>query len=470
MRFAEGAYSRLMLGDGLRSAPSEALFARSKAAHEAGELYKAFYLARLLNQAAPDLTGAWSNTAALAEALGLPQRDVEAYRARAEGKHDLPIPSGLLPGAKLTVRPSSLGDWAAAMSLLADGTASVEGPEALVALVDTVSGIQPQSYVSPLHGQVEHFALPAPIRLEHVLPNVFALRDAKAMSKKGMGFGGWMSLVAGAALSYAAVSNAPYMDPASLAQTNRLAASALSNAFAVNSDWQKGLYITRNYSEGQAREVKLEPKTAGKYNAVNLPVPVLIASGGSLRPSVRARLGDKGGSPAKEYAIRYALDDRPEKYIKRSMFKGKELIDDKRWKEYLIPDLAYPRLAALYFSKTTEQKGGLALAAFDASRPHTTATALEMFLLAEDIEALVPDAAARSAVLQKLPELTPFREAYRSADAQLSFGYHNAFAQRAGWPPVMSLLGFEPTGTCYAVTGDIEPGAWLIPASRSQSK
>jgi hypothetical protein len=199
---------------------------------------------------------------------------------------------------------------------------------------------------------------------------------------------------------------------------------------------------------------------------VNLPVPLLAASGGSRRPSLRARLGDGNASAAKAFAIRYAPGDRPDQYIKKSRFRGKEFLEDKRWKEYRIPDLAYPRLLTLYFSRTKAEEAGLSRTAVDPGRPHISVTALEVALRADDLELLISDPTVRAAVTQNLPNLQPMRDAYGEGDSRLSLGYENGSARRAdGTAPMPSLVGFDPSGVCYAITGKVDPGAWLMPVT-----
>src|SRR5688572_3823910 len=139
-RFRDAAYARLFAGDGLRSSDPQTIFQRMMAAAKQGETHKALYLARLFTAAKPDLAAGWTNRAQLADSLGF-DAEAAASRANASDGANRPIPPTALPGAMKT-RPASLADWAAALALVADDVAVKEGPHALVAVRDDLSGVE----------------------------------------------------------------------------------------------------------------------------------------------------------------------------------------------------------------------------------------------------------------------------------------------------------------------------------------
>ena len=174
-RLADADYSTWMLGNGLRQAPPEKLFERMKAAADSKEQYKALYFSRLITDAAPNLSGAWTNRAAFADALGL-GGEANLSRANSDsGNSRVIVHGGMLPGTTLSHRPTTLSDWAAAMSLLADDTAAREG-SAVVAVRDDVTGVEEVQGENPqVNGR--------PISLDDLLANAFVLKNADPMKE-----------------------------------------------------------------------------------------------------------------------------------------------------------------------------------------------------------------------------------------------------------------------------------------------
>lgn len=280
------------------------------------------------------------------------------------------------------------------------------------------------------------------------------------MSQKGIGFG---SLVLGAAAGYLAASGAsnPAVDPNALLQLNQFTGEMLAQAFAVDSQYKKGSYVGRVYASGVPRDIPSQPRSAGEYEAVELPLPLLWASGGALRPALLARLGDKDANPAKAHAGRFAPDDRPEKYLKKRSVDGRQFTTDERWKDYRIPDLHYPRLGILYLSESRDEDGQHVLGTGKVLAG-TAVSALEMMLDREDVLAFVSDERVRQAILNRRPDLTEAARLYADREPHLSVGPHNAVVDRKP-----ALVGFDDTGTCYALSS-IHPKAWLMPVPRSK--
>src|SRR4029079_14524644 len=69
-RFSNSQYQRLVARDVLMRVASEVLFQRMSVAAEAGDSYKALYLARVFTRANPGVKAGWTNRAKLAPGLG----------------------------------------------------------------------------------------------------------------------------------------------------------------------------------------------------------------------------------------------------------------------------------------------------------------------------------------------------------------------------------------------------------------
>src|SRR5262245_49647400 len=226
-RFADADYSSWMLGDGIRQADPEKLYARMKSAADSKEQYKALYFSRLITDAAPDLPGAWTNRAAFAEALGLL---VEANLSKANalpGASRVAVPGGMLPGIVLSHRPVTLSDWAAAMSLMADDTSAREG-FAVVAVRDDVTGIEEVQGENP---QVTG----KPISLDDLLANAFVLRNADPMKEHNTR-GGMLAL--GIAMAALGGMSAGLGDAATAATASAAATNAIADSSQVMSHWK----------------------------------------------------------------------------------------------------------------------------------------------------------------------------------------------------------------------------------------
>jgi hypothetical protein len=441
-RFEDQRYYGLMAADGLRSSPPQALFARSTAAAKSGELYKALFFARLLTKAAPDRPAVWTNAAAIADQLSL-SKEAAGYRAHAIGAAAGSLVSELLPGAPIPRRPKTLSDWAAAVSLMSDNLAAIDGPQALASLKDAVSGMQVNHGPSQISGRgVVQWAEPVPIRLDDVLPNVFALRDARAMAQRGVGWGNILLATyatASAAAGAAFAGTNPYYNPAANANLSAASGEAVAQAFAQTGRWKDGSYTIRRYTDGHAAEQRLTPRPAGEFEAIDLPVPVLLASGDALSGTQIVRMTDKSGGPARMLARRISSDGAAAKP-----------------KASTVAAMSYPRLATLrqrvQASENVQRYGSV--------YGDTAVTVLELLLSPEDIAALAPGASA--AITSSLPALGAAASAYERGDETLVFNVQNGLLRDSNDGVEGNLIGWDARGVCYAVS--VTPGAWAVPA------
>jgi hypothetical protein len=140
-RFDDSEYARLMRGDGINQVAPKIIFDRMKAAADAKENYKALYFARIFTTVQPDSAAGWKNRAILAASLGLHEEAAAAELRASDTTNKIQVQSFVLPGRGLTVKPATLSDWAGAILLLADGTASVRQENFLLAARDEVSGV-----------------------------------------------------------------------------------------------------------------------------------------------------------------------------------------------------------------------------------------------------------------------------------------------------------------------------------------
>ena len=410
-RFADADYSTWMLGNGLRQAPPEKLFERMKAAADSKEQYKALYFSRLITDAAPNLSGAWTNRAAFADALGL-GGEANLSRANSDsGNSRVIVHGGMLPGTTLSHRPTTLSDWAAAMSLLADDTAAREG-SAVVAVRDDVTGVEEVQGENPqVNGR--------PISLDDLLANAFVLKNADPMKEHNTR-GGMLAL--GIAMAALGGVSAGLGDAASAAAASTAATNAISDSSQVMSHWKDGSYTARTYSAGQPTEHAFTPKASGSRTALGLPQPVLWASAGSLEQAASLRLVKPGGSNAKVFSARF-VEQPPQ-----------------RGREMTLPDLSYPRLASICLQ--------------DGSSCTIPVSLGELLLQGDDLTALAPNAGVASALTKGAFDLSDWNQAYEKQPGALVLKSETFRT---------SILGFDHAGACYTASAD--PGHWFVAAS-----
>jgi hypothetical protein len=299
-RFRNPEYFSLFLLDGIRTADPKSVYNRQKAAVEANETYKAMFFARIFTDLKPELSAAWSNRGALAATLGLKD---EAAACQANAEHPtqrMAVPKSILPHYGVSVRPSSLSDWAAALQLMSDGLQAREGDHTLLAVRDDVSGINVASpaeveAANKTSAEVElprvgPWATAKPVGLEHVLPNAFSLRSAEPMSHKTVNKGGMFAAMLMGGL--AGLSK----DPAASAQVSQAAGELAGRATQVSSEYQGGAYTFATYDDGKESVANLAPKPTGETQTVGSPFPILWAAGQTGSASYLAQLAQKDKS------------------------------------------------------------------------------------------------------------------------------------------------------------------------------
>jgi hypothetical protein len=411
-----------MLGGGLKSTSSKVIFERMSTAANSKENYKALYFARIFTQLEPQMAAGWANRAALANALNLKEEAKACAAKAADPNSSVQVPLDSLPG-QISVQPTSLADWAAAMALLADGTATKTGRNSIVAVRDDISGIQVPTAEEVKENDEELVELglppdgpwsaPAPIRLNQVGPNSFVLDKPEAMHyktvKKGTMFG---AMVMAGLAGYAGASN-----PVASAMDSELAGKMASDATNVANHYTGGTYTKVVYGGDpiQATSSVDHPISAGKSHAVGIPVPIFWASGRSDQAT---------------YLGHWSAGTKP-LVIEHNAGKAED--PKHRTKTQNVPDLEFPRLGVLC-AKT-------------CSAP---VSAFELMLTREDLVAISP-----SSIGQTQVDLDVYREAYTQNKLTL---IPSNFRER--W-----YLGFDSKGNAYEVNAT--PAGWLVsPASR----
>ena len=408
-RFRDERYLRLLAADGLRKADPQALVERMRAAATRGEIYKALYLARVFTAVKPELPAGWTNRGRLAASLGF-DAEAAASQRNAEAPGSASVPSAALPG-KMKVRPATLSDWAAALALLADDVAATEGAHAIVAVRDDLSGLSPASDDDVARENRGPWATAKPVQVEHVLTNLFVLKQATPMDKKSMK-GGLFALgaVALGATTFATTVGATE----AAAAFTEMYGDAMSKAFEVPSELKGGSFVSVTFTGNTAKAVENKPRTAGKYEAVSTPLPILWASGGSMNPTLQAQW--KNGDESKSQAIR--LDAKTTK---------------REWKKHQVPALAYPRIAQL---------------CLNARLCSPRVTLFELMLTAEDVAVMAPG------LERALPDTSKFATMY-AASQPLS-------VIAAG----ENLVGVDTAGVVYIT--QLRPTEWLTPAATTK--
>lgn len=402
-RFRSDDYQRLLAGDGLRSLDPQVLYQLVAEAAKRNEPYKALYLARLFTQLRPEVASGWTNRARLATALGF-EGEAAASGSRAIGT-ETPVPPSALPGA-LTVRPATLHDWAAALALVSDDVAATQGPNALVAVRDDLSGIQMADDEAVAAGGRGPWATAKPVQVDNVLTNLFVMTHATPMDKKSVR-GGMLALGA-IALGGSTYATATGVTQAAQAFT-QMYGEAMSKAFAVKSELKDGSFRAMTFSHGKGTQVEVKPQTAGKYEAVSTPLPILWASGGSMSPTVRAQW--KSGDEKRAQAMK--LDARTKK---------------QEWKKHEVPALSYPRVHQLCLNERV-------------CSPKLTL--FELLLTTDDLAVAAP------ALRSSLPDTRRWVSMYASGQALSVVAAGETFA------------GTDPNGVIYVTRH--RPTEWLTP-------
>ncbi len=405
-RFGDAAYYRMLAADGIASSDPKALFARIAAATQAGESYKALYLSRIFTVVQPDNSTGWENRATLAAALGF-EAEAAAARANASSASPAPISGSALPGS-FKVRPATLNDWAAALAMVADDTTAREGRPVVVAVADNLSGVAVPSNAAIEEAGRGPWVDPKPVQVEDVLTNLFAMPQATPMDRKSMK-GGLFALGA-LAMAGSAYSSATGV-ASTAAQLAEVSGNVMARAFEVPSELKGGTFVSVTYANGAAKPTTMKPKTAGKYEAVGTPLPMLWASGPSLSASVQAHW--RSGDTSKSEAIR--IDGKTKK---------------QEWKKYELSPMTYPRM-----QRFCEDGRGCS----------PMLTLLEVMLTADDLRALAPGTEGR------LPSLSAWTSRYASRTAMTIGVAGDRFT------------GFDAAGTVYITRH--RPTEWLVTAA-----
>jgi hypothetical protein len=421
-RFKDPVYFNLMLGGSLKTTSSKVIFERMTAAANLKENYKALYLARIFTELEPKLAAGWANRAALATALNLKDEANACVQKANDPSANIQVPIDTLPG-HMSTQPTSLADWAAAMALLADGTAAKSGQNSMIAVRDDISGIQVPSSEEVKENDEELVELglppdgpwsaPAPIRLNQVAPNSFLLVKPEAMHYKTVKKASMFGAMLMAGLSgMTAVSN-----PVASAAGSEVAGEMASDATNVANHYTGGSY-TKVVFVGDPTQTTAtvdHPIPAGKSHAVGNPVPILWASGHSDQPT---------------YLGHWSAGTKP---LVIEHHVGKKEDPKHRAKTQNVPDLEYPRLGILC-SKT-------------CSIPVST---LELMLTRDDLVTISP-----STIGSLPPDLDLYRTAY--TQNALTLLPSNL---RERW-----YLGFDSKANAYEINST--PAGWLVPpASR----
>jgi hypothetical protein len=424
-RFENPDYFKLLAADGITKVDAKALYMRLQAAVNNNERYKALYFARILTQIKPDNAAMWANRAQSATALGLSDEAAACQQNAKDPAHPVKVPlTGILPGQGLSVKPSTLADWAAATALLSDGIAEKEGKQALVAFKDSVSGIHEASEaeIKARDNDAREsgltppgpWAAPEPVQLKHVLGNVFAERAAEPMHYKSVSKGGMFGAMLMAGLSGANMNINPGMAQQGMVMAQQMA----GRASEVPSHYKGGAYTQVTFTEGKESEVADHPQTAGLDETVANPVPFLWASGGSMVPTIDAVWKTNQKTKVKKITAANAGDE-------------------KEAKEFNPPaQLQFPKLMGLCVANDPQSKQF-------CTDPMTL---MESLLTPEDVAALAPNLSA------SVPDLDTYRRTYGSLYITLKPGNGGS----------SQMWGVDNEGAVYRLNPG--PTAWIVAA------
>jgi hypothetical protein len=412
-RFQDADYSRLFLRDGLKQCDPKIIFGIVQEAVGAQENYKALFFARIFTEMKPDLAAGWNNRAALANSLGLKDEAAASALRMTDPASITPVPLSMLPGVGLKVRPKSLADWAAAMTLVGDSLAAIGGEHFAVAVRDDISGLKvsdPEevrntdaSLIQAGLSPTGPYALANPMQAAAVPPNLFVLKNPDPINyvtvKKFEMFGAIAMAMASGYTSNATGSEA--------------AGQMMGDAMEVQSNYKGGSYEKGVYGDDgpMLHLTKDHPKSAGKEYAVGNPVTILWASGPSFFSSYHGR-----------------WDSKNKPWV--SSTPAGQIWDSKaKW--------SYRRLSDLYFPK---------LMSFCNGACSVPVTAMEAMLTSDNVEKIAPS------LTGKLVDLTEQRRSYESD--KLTLGSGNAGD---------TYVGFDESGTVYKIQIRVsQPSGWLV--------
>lgn len=426
-RFASPAYFRFMAGDGLHSVDPRVLYARMQAAAQANEQYKAFYFATIFTELRPTLAAGWSNRAVLAATFGLTTEAKFCQKNAADPQHAQPVNSSMLPGAAVKYKPVSLSDWAAAVALLANSVAEGEGPEALIAFRDDISGIHEatQQEIADSNAFTQSAGMPPtgpwasaePVCLQDVLANAFSLRSGQPMKYRFESRSGAFGAALLAGLSGVAAQSNPALAQAGL----ETAEDENDRASQIPSHYSGGSYVTAIYRHNSQVLDTQKPRAAGVDHAIGSPMPLLLASGGSFAPV---------------YVGHWAAGEKPlmKRITVSDLKSGKEV----KFQERRPPD-------TLYFPK---------LITLCAARCTLPVTLAELILTSDDVLALAPslyiDHLTASTGESTIPSVSSY---FQSGQIRLEGSFGGT-----------QYVAFDDQGNTYILRWG--PAEWVVPIGR----
>jgi hypothetical protein len=282
-RLSNAPYRALAFGEIWSKAEPAVLAGLAADAAARGEGYKALYLSRVLTLRHPELSALWRNRAAIAEELQFTAEATQSLARAANLAADTPIVPTIVPGASLAT-PKTLADWSALVSLMADDVARLSEGPVVIAIPNQVSGVTvPSADEMSIRGAP--YAQAGPVLMADIASSLFMLGEANPMRKNVR----WGSAVAGAAASLAGAAmleaGANYavdtMDVAvAMSETS---GRAYARAVATPSAFTGGTYQAWQASGASSalRVRKLQAQPTGEFDAVGLPLPLLLASGAS---------------------------------------------------------------------------------------------------------------------------------------------------------------------------------------------
>jgi hypothetical protein len=418
-RFADEGYRQLAFGKRLSTASPEKLYEVSAAAAAKGQGYKALLFARLVSDAAPDNKAAWSNRSTLAEGLGLTD-EATAAKARAVGEA-MEVPASVLPGKQFAVKPASVSDYAALMSLMAHDANVAKQRPVLIGVSDHASGLLVPTE-EDIDARGHPFAQAQPLRIIDVPNNAFVIDSASPMGKK-IAFGaiaGGVLAVAGAGQALGAGLDYGVDTTALVMMLGEAAGNSFSAAANTPSAFSGGeIAVSRLDEQSAWADDKRKPQTSGETDVVGLPMPILWASGGSGAVTVPV-----------QYSYRAVLKEDP--------------IAPRTWSAAAPePKAATKRIADVQLS-------AIRVETLCAEGQCRTGASNEFMLDAGDVQTLFGDAPDSALLLERLAtvDAASLETVYSAAPEAVTL----TVGSGAGFVPNRRhVVAFDAKGTCYDV-------------------
>ena len=332
--------ANVLMLDTLLEAKEGGLFDAMKQSASSGQLYKALLYSRVLTEKPAAGPEAWQARARIAGALDFPHEAKLALErgtapAGASAGKRMPVEEPL-PSAHLASKaPTSLADWAASLEIVSGSEAAWGRRNAVVAIRDDVSGISGEG-------------LAEPVRLDHVLPNLFVLTDGSTYREKGPS--GW-----GVALLALGAINAGlggYTGNMAAVESGQMAAAQGAGELSATRTVLTGGSFKRGIWKNDSFETRSDKgKPSGERRAVGYPLVLPTASGEPFAEVVSMRLIENGtktpklviGSDASPTAVSALQVSRLMPSLGLSSL---EVIVSPEELAMLLPDLDPERVAA----------------------------------------------------------------------------------------------------------------------------